>query len=121
MLVFNQARRKHDSRLCTADDACQFDCVGGANFKMRISVQFHKLNRCAEERGGIFCLGNALRRRAVSPCFTVRANDKMRRATGMGFFRNDTAASKLNVVGMRAEGQDSGTGILPVRFNSGFR
>jgi len=41
----------------------------------------------------------------VGCCFTVRANDKMRRASGAGFFRNDAAASKLDVIGMRAESQ----------------
>jgi len=79
--------------------------VGGANFQMRIPVQFDKLNRRAKERGGFFCLGHALRRRAMSPGFAARANDKMRRATSAGFFRDDAAAPELDVVGMRAEDQ----------------
>ena len=103
------------SGLHAADDARQFDGVGGANFKMRITVQFDKLNRCAEKCGGFFCLGNALCGRAMSPGFTARANDKMRRATGEGFFRDDAAASKFDVVGMRAEGQQRR------KFRTGFR
>ena len=105
MLVFDQARREHDTRPHTADDARQLDCVGSPNFKVRITVQFDKLNRCPEERGGFSRLGNPLSGRAVGCGFAVRANDKVRLAASTGFFRNDPAAPEFDIVGMRAEGQ----------------
>ncbi len=48
MLVFDQARRQHDAGPHAPNDAGQFDGVGGADFEMRIAVQFDKFNRCAE-------------------------------------------------------------------------
>ena len=66
MLVFDQARREHDAGPHAADDARQFDGVSGADFQMRVAVQFDEFNRCAQQRGGFFRLGDALLRRAVS-------------------------------------------------------
>lgn len=105
MLIFTQARRQHDAWTHTADDARQFNCVGSANFKVCVSVQFDKLNRCTKKCGGFSRLGNPLLGCAEGCGFTARTNDKVRRAAGMGFFCNDAAASELDIVGMRAKGQ----------------
>ena len=85
MLVFDQTRREHDAGPHAPDDFCQFDGVSGANFQMRIAVQFDEFNRCAEQRGGFFCLGRALFGRAVRAGFAARTNDKMRFAAGTAF------------------------------------
>ena len=37
--------------------------------------------------------------------FAARTNDKMHFASGMRFARDDAAAAKFDVVGMRAKGQ----------------
>ena len=76
-----------------------------ADFQMRIAVEFDEFNRRAQQRGGFFRLGHPLRRRAVGSGFAARTNDKVRRATGAGFFGDDTAAPEFDVVGMRAKGQ----------------
>ncbi len=85
MLIFNQARRKHDAGADAPDDFRQFDGVRGADFQMRVAVEFEKFNRGAEQRGGFFCFGGALFGRAVATGFAARADDKMDRAAGAVF------------------------------------
>ena len=105
MLVFDQTRREHDAGTNPPDDSRQFDGVSGANFQMRVAIQFDKFNRCAEKRGGFFRLGRPLFRRAVRSGFAARADDKMRLAPGACFAGDDAAAAEFDVVGMRAKGQ----------------
>ena len=105
MLVFHQARRQHDAGPDAPDDPRQFDGVSGADFQVRVAVEFEKFDRGAQQRGGFFGLGGALLRRAVAAGFAARADDKMRLASGPGFLRDHAAAAEFDVVGMRAEGQ----------------
>ena len=65
--------------------AGEFDGVSGADFQMRIAVEFDKFNRGAEQRRGFFRFGDSLLRRAMSAGFAARTNDKMRLASGAGF------------------------------------
>ena len=81
------------------------DGVSGAKFQMGITVKFDEFNRCAQKAAAFFasairCFGCAMR-----SSFAARANDKMRFASGASFVRDDAAAAKLDVVGMRAKGQ----------------
>jgi hypothetical protein len=72
---------------------------------MSITVKFDEFKRCAQQPSGFFRLSYSLSGRTVSSSFAARTNDKMRFASGMRFARDDAAAAKFNVVGMRAKGQ----------------
>ena len=82
---------------------------------MCVAVEFNEFHRRTQNRRRLFRLGHPLRRFAVRCSFAARANDKMRRAAGAGFFRNDATAAEFDVVGMRAEGQQRRG------FRTGFR
>ena len=105
MLIFNQARREDNARPHAPNDACQFDGVSNTNFKVRIAVQFDKFKPGTQEHGGPVRLNHPLSRRAVGSSFAARANHELRCATSVGFFRNDTATPKLDVVRVCAKGQ----------------
>src|SRR5665213_4272199 len=85
MLVFNQTRREYDTWANAPQNFRQFNGVRGANFQMRITVEFEKFNRGTEQRGGFFRLGGAQFWRAISSSFAARADDKMGFAPGLGF------------------------------------
>ncbi len=105
MLVFNDAGRQHDGRADAPDDFCQLDGVGGAHFQMRVAIEFKKFKSGAEQRGGFFGLGDALFGRAVTAGFAARADDKMCRAAGARFLRDDAATAEFDVVRMRAKSE----------------
>ena len=105
MLIFDQTWGEHRAWTNAADNFRQFNGVSGAKFQMSITVQFDEFNRRTEQSGGFFRFSDSLFGRTISSSFAARANDKMRFASGMCFARNDAAAAKFNVVGMRAKGQ----------------
>ena len=73
MLIFNDAGRQHHAGADAPDDSGQLEGVGGANFQMRVAIEFKKFKGGAQQRGGFFGLGDALFGRAVS-CRLRRAS-----------------------------------------------
>ena len=121
MLVFNQTWREHDTRTNTTNHFRQPDGVRGANFQMRVAVQFEKFDRGAEQRGGFFRFGSPLFWSSVRAGFAARTHDKMGLAAGQGFPRDDPAAAEFDVVGMRAKRQQrlerrAPSRLVPVRL-----
>src|ERR1700746_1517735 len=105
MLIFNQTRGKHCAWTNAADNFRQFSCVNGAKFQTSITIKFDEFDRCTQQPSGFFRLSYSFFGCTVSSSFAARANHKMHFASGMCFARDDAAAAKFNVVGMRAKGQ----------------
>ena len=71
MLIFHHARREHCTWTDTADNFRQFDGVGGADFQMRVTIEFDELNRRAKNFRRRFRLGRPLFGRAVRARFAA--------------------------------------------------
>src|SRR5271157_583582 len=104
MLIFNQTRGEHCAWTNTADNSRQFSCVSGAKFQMSIAVKFDEFNRCTQQASGFFRFSYSFSGCAMRSGFAARTNDKMHFASGMRFARDDAAAAKFDVVGMRSKG-----------------
>ena len=89
--------------------------VSNADLKADVAVEFDKLHRRAEQCRRFFRLGDPLRGRAMAGRFAARADNKVRRAAGADLPRDNAAAPELDVVGMRAKGQQRRG------FTKGFR
>ena len=115
MLVFHEAWREHNAGPQASNDACQLDRMSGANFKVRVTIQFDKFKRSAQEPGRPICLEHPLSRCAVGPGFAARTDDKVSGATSAGFLRNDAPATEFDIIGMRGKSQQRQV------FRTGFR
>ena len=76
--------------------------------EVRVAAEIDELDGGAEDRSGFFSLLRAFGGRAVCAGFAARADDEMGGVAGLGFARDDAAATELDVVGVRAEGEKRG-------------
>jgi len=105
VLVFLQTGRQYDTRTHPPQNARQFDGVSDADLKAGVPVEYQEFHGRAEESGGLFCFGDSLGGRAMRARFAARTDDKMGDAASAGFTRHHAAASELDIIGMRAKGQ----------------
>jgi hypothetical protein len=85
--------------------------VRGARWlDVRVAAEFDELDRGAEQRGGFFASGGALRGRAVRAGLAARADDEMRRAAGLGFSRAMTPPQPNSMSSGCAPKASSGAG-----------
>ena len=71
-----------------------------------VAVEPEELDRRAEDFRGPLRLGGAPGRRAVGAGLAARANDQVHRPARAGFAGDQAAAAELDVVGVRAKGEE---------------
>jgi hypothetical protein len=102
MLVFDWSWSKHGLRSDLPDYFRQFYGMDGSELQVRVAVQIDKFNCCAQQRGGLPCFSLSFFGRTVCARFAARTHYKMRFASSARLQGNDAAATKLDVVWMRA-------------------
>ena len=105
VLVAGQARGEHYPRPDPPDDRGQGQDMGRLGLEPRVPVELDILERRPEQGRGPTGLPGPHGRGAVRRRFAPRADDQVRGATRQGLARDDPAARELDVVGVRAEGE----------------
>ena len=106
MLILPERGGEDETRLHPADDRGELEGVGGLEFELGVAVERDELDRGAEQLGGAFRLGGALRGCAVGAGLAAGADDQVHVPAGAGFLRDDAADAELEVVWVRAEGEE---------------
>jgi hypothetical protein len=103
VLILYVAWREHSHRPRAANNVGQLNCMGGANFQMRVAVKFDELNRGTKQSRRFHRFSGALFGCAFAGRVAQRTDNTVSRASGANFLGNHSAAAKLDVIGMRAE------------------
>src|SRR3954470_5680487 len=100
VLVLHDCGRKNDLWTKSSNDASKGQGVLQLHLEMHIAAQIEKFHARTQKRRCLFRFLRSLLRRAVSGRFSTRTNYKVRCSTCLRFARNDTAATKLDIIGV---------------------
>jgi hypothetical protein len=106
VLIWYDGGRQHYSGAKPPQDARHGQGIGGARFEAAIAIQLQKCHCGSEELRSLLRFTGAFGRGAIGAGLAMRADDEVSAVPRASLPNNDPAASKLDIIRMRAEGHN---------------